>query len=131
MKHSVIRHCRAAATSFVIAAAALAAAAEPFVTRRYDVLPSIESYFTPDSGNPGDPFVFRVCGQGDNGAGVEDALRDYAAERGVTWPEGSGVEYLPASGCVEMRNTEANHALFRDVVARFAAFQIRVRAQFV
>ncbi len=29
MKHSVIRHCRAAATSFVLAAAALAAAADP------------------------------------------------------------------------------------------------------
>ena len=121
-----------AALLFLAFAAARAAADDAaLVTRRYDVLPSIESYFTPDSGNPGDPFVFRVCGQGDNGAGVEDALRDYAAERGVTWPEGSGVEYLPASGCVEMRNTEANHALFRDVVARFAAFQIRVRAQFV
>ena len=121
-----------AALLFLALAAARAAADDAaLVTRRYDVLPSIESYFTPDSGNPGDPFVFRVCGQGDNGAGVEDALRDYAAERGVTWPEGSGVEYLPASGCVEMRNTEANHAVFRDVVARFAAFQIRVRAQFV
>ena len=115
----------------LIAAARAAADDAALVTRRYDVLPSIESYFTPDSGNPGDPFVLRVCGQGDNGAGVGDALRDYAAERGVTWPEGSGVEYLPASGCVEMRNTEANHAVFRDVVARFAAFQIRARAQFV
>ena len=127
---SLIRHCRAAATSFVLAAAALAAAAEPLVTRRYDVLPSIESYFTPDSGNPGDPFVFTL-GSTDSAPLVGDALRDYAAERGVTWPEGSGVEYLPAYGCVEMRNTEANHAVFRDVVARFAAFQIRARAQFV
>ena len=121
-----------AALLFLALAAARAAADDAaLVTRRYDVLPSIESYFTPCSDNPGDPFVLRVCGQGDNGAGVGDALRDYAAERGVTWPEGSGVEYLPASGCVEMRNTEANHAVFRDVVARFAAFQIRARAQFV
>ena len=121
-----------AALLFLAFAAARAAADDAaLVTRRYDVLPSIESYFTPCSDNPGDPFVLRVCGQGDNGAGVGDALRDYAAERGVTWPEGSGVEYFPASGCVEMRNTEANHAVFRDVVARFAAFQIRARAQFV
>ena len=114
----------------LIAAARAAADDAALVTRRYDVLPSIESYFTPGSGNPGDPFVFTL-GSTDSAPLVGDALRDYAAERGVTWPEGSGVEYLPASGCVEMRNTEANHAVFRDVVARFAAFQIRARAQFV
>ena len=120
-----------AALLFLAFAAARAAADDAaLVTRRYDVLPSIESYFTPGSGNPGDPFVL-ACGSTDSAPLVRDALRDYAAERGVTWPEGSGVEYLPASGCVEMRNTEANHAVFRDVVARFAAFQIRVRAQFV
>ena len=113
-----------------LAAARAAADDAALVTRRYDVLPSIESYFTPGSGNPGDPFVL-ACGSTDSAPLVGDALRDYAAERGVTWPEGSGVEYLPASGCVEMRNTEANHAVFRDVVARFAAFQIRARAQFV
>jgi len=114
----------------LIAAARAAADDAALVTRRYDVLPSIESYFTPGSGNPADPFAL-VRGSTDSAPLVGDALRDYAAERGVTWPEGSGVEYLPASGCVEMRNTEANHALFRDVVARFAAFQIRARAQFV
>ena len=120
-----------AALLFLAFAAARAAADDAaLVTRRYDVLPSIESYFTPGSGNPGDPFVL-ACGSTDSAPLVGDALRDYAAERGVTWPEGSGVEYLPASGCVEMRNTEANHAVFRDVVARFAAFQIRARAQFV
>ena len=114
----------------LIAAARAAADDAALVTRRYDVLPSIESYFTPGSGNPADPFAL-VRGSTDSAPLVGDALRDYAAERGVTWPEGSGVEYLPASGCVEMRNTEANHAVFRDVVARFAAFQIRARAQFV
>ena len=122
----------ALAALLLLAFAAARAAADDaaLVTRRYDVLPSIVSYFTPDSGNPGDPFVL-ACGSTDSAPLVGDALRDYAAERGVTWPEGSGVEYLPASGCVEMRNTEANHAVFRDVVARFAAFQIRAQAQFV
>lgn len=126
-----LRAALAALLFLALAAPARAAADDAaLVTRRYDVLPSIVSYFTPDSGNPGDPFVFTL-GSTDSAPLVGDELRDYAAERGVTWPEGSGVEYLPASGCVEMRNTEANHAVFRDVVARFAAFQIRARAQFV
>ncbi len=123
------------AAALVVALAALAASAdpatEPLVSRRYDVLPFIDAYLLwPETFcDPGDPF--RYMAPQDIQPRFQAALRDYAAERGVTWPEGSGIEYCPFFGCVAMRNTEANHAVFRDVVARFAPFQVRCRVQFV
>ena len=127
MNHSVVRHCRAAATSFVLAAAAFAAAApaaaDALVDRSYPVLPSL------------DPLLYRPNDPGrewwdSHGPPVNDWLRDYASARGVTWPEGSSLVRSELFGRVDVRNTEANHALFRDIVARWQPQQIRVRFQF-
>ena len=60
----------------------------------------------------------------------EDWFRGYTAERGVSWPEGSSLAYSPLLGRIDVRNTEANHALFRRVVARWQPQQIRVSLQF-
>ena len=55
MKHSVIRHCRAAATSFVIAAAALAAAADPA-----PIGESVSSEELCRRANDGDMYAFQA-----------------------------------------------------------------------
>ena len=138
MNHSVVRHCRAAATSFVLAAAAVAAAApaaaDALVDRSYPVLPLIlETYLMsvdPDyDPNPNAPWCLSVP-RDPPLPSFEDWFRGYTAERGVSWPEGSSLVRSELFGRVDVRNTEANHALFRDIVARWQPQQIRVSLQF-
>ena len=98
-------------------------AADALVDRSYPVLPSL------------DPLLYRPNDPGrewwdSHGPPVNDWLRDYASARGVTWPEGSSLVRSELFGRVDVRNTEANHALFRDIVARWQPQQIRVRFQF-
>ena len=138
MNHSVVRHCRAAATSFVLAAAAFAAAApaaaDALVDRSYPVLPLIQETYLmsvdPDyDSNPNAPWRLGVP-RDPPLPSFEDWFRGYTAERGVSWPEGSSLAYSPLLGRIDLRNTETNHALFRDIVARWQPQQIRVRFQF-
>ena len=138
MNHSVVRHCRAAATSFVLAAAAFAAAApaaaDALVDRSYPVLPTIQEAHLqsvdPDyDPNPNAPWRLSVP-RDPPLPSFEDWFRGYTAERGVSWPEGSSLAYSPLLGRIDVRNTEANHALFRRVVARWQPQQIRVSLQF-
>ncbi len=139
MNHSVVRHCRAAATSFVLAAAAFAAAApaaaDALVDRSYPVLPTIQEAHLqsvdPDyDPNPNAPWRLSTGPTTPPLTSFEDWFRGYTAERGVSWPEGSSLAYSPLLGRIDVRNTEANHALFRRVVARWQRQQIRVSLQF-
>ena len=139
MKPSVIRHCRAAATSLVtalvaLAAGAAAAADDALVDRSYPVLPPIQEAYLqsvdPDyNPYPNAPWDIRAP-RNPPLPSFEDWFRGYTADRGVSWPEGSSLTYSPLLGRIDVRNTEANHALFRDIIARWQPQQIRVRFQF-
>ena len=90
----------------------------PLVTRSYPVLPTIEETELEALGEIGDDgFVIQMS---PDKISTSDWLRGYAAERGVSWPEGSEVAYLPSIGRVRMRNTEANHAILRDILAEWS-----------
>ena len=117
-------------------AVATARAQDPatLVDRSYPVLPPIQEAYRlsvdPDyDPNPNAPW--RLSAPRDPPLpSFEDWFRDYTAEYGVTWPEGSSRSYLPLFGRIDVRNTEANHALFRFIVARWQPQQIRVNFQF-
>ena len=117
-------------------AAAAARAQDPatLVDRSYPVLPLIlETYLMsvdPDyDPNPNAPWCLSVP-RDPPLPSFEDWFRGYTADRGVSWPEGSSLAWLPLFGRIDVRNTEANHALFRRVVARWQPQQIRVSLQF-
>ena len=117
-------------------AAAAARAQDPatLVDRSYPVLPLIlETYLMsvdPDyDPNPNAPWCLSVP-RDPPLPSFEDWFRGYTADRGVSWPEGSSLAWLPLFGRIDVRNTEANHALFRSIVARWQPQQIRVSLQF-
>ena len=94
MKHSVIRHCRAAATSFVIAAAALAAAAAPATNALTDAPFTIkdaldrahqhEKAFAESGTYP--TMLFRSVVRGEDGDGTFWTVR-YEGNRYGEWPD--------------------------------------------
>ena len=117
-------------------AAATARAQDPatLVDRSYPVLPPIQETYLQSVDHDYDPdpnAPWRLStGPTPPLTSFEDWFRGYTAERGVTWPEGSSLSYLPLLGRIDVRNTEANHALFRFIVARWQPQQIRVNFQF-
>ena len=111
------------------------AAADALVDRSYPVLPLIQEAHlqsvNPDyDSNPNAPWRLSTGPTTPPLTSFEDWFRGYTAERGVSWPEGSSLAYSPLLGRIDVRNTEANHALFRRVVARWQPQQIRVSLQF-
>lgn len=111
------------------------AAADALVDRSYPVLPTIQEAHLqsvdPDyDSNPNAPWRLSTGPTTPPLTSFEDWFRGYTAERGVSWPEGSSLAYSPLLGRIDVRNTEANHALFRRVIARWQRQQIRVSLQF-
>ena len=111
------------------------AAADALVDRSYPVLPLIQEAHlqsvNPDyDSNPNAPWRLSTGPTTPPLTSFEDWFRGYTAECGVSWPEGSSLAYSPLLGRIDVRNTEANHALFRRVVARWQPQQIRVSLQF-
>ena len=112
-------------------ATSAAPAAEPLVARSYPVLPTIEATKILDCGAPDDQDgPFRISKPNALEPPTSVWLKGYAAARGVTWPEGSDLVYEPYRGEVRAFNTEANHAILRDILAQWQRQAIRTSAQF-
>ena len=90
----------------------------PLVTRSYRVAPTIEEAKLPALYAIGDDDI-TIFTSSDT-ISTSDWLREYAAERGVSWPVGSELAYLPSIGQVRVRNTETNHTILRDILAQWS-----------
>ena len=116
----------------LLALAAAADPAEPLVARSYPVLPIIDQTMVIDCGWEEEPNgLIRISKESDTEISTADWLKGYTAKRGVTWPEGSAIEWVPIRGEVRAFNTEANHAILRDIVAQWQRQAIRTSEQFV
>ena len=112
-------------------ATSAAPAAEPLVARSYPVLPIIDQTMMIDCGREEEPNgLIRISKESDTEISAADWLKGYTAKRGVTWPEGSAIEWVPIRGEVRAFNTEANHAILRDIVAQWQRQAIRTSEQF-
>lgn len=98
----------------------------PIVVTNYDVLSSFHDVVAnvgwDESGKPGahvDEF--------------DPRLKRLFAARGVTWPDGSYIRYLPIIGRLTVANTETNLALFWNALIGFfvVPFEIQIEVDFV
>ncbi len=106
------------------------------LNRMYDVLPSVGVKI--DDVRP----AVRAGGGGDSdframgGAGIGETRgdwKDFFAEMGVGWPQGSSIKYIPTIGKIIVANTAENLTVFESVlgVLNVVPFQIEIEARFV
>jgi type II secretory pathway component GspD/PulD (secretin) len=98
-----------------------AATALKMMMRIYDVLPNVGERDTAQASDVG------------GGGTSERDWKQYFAEMGVPWPEGSSIKYLPANGKIVVVNTEENLKIFDNVfeTLKVVPSQIEIEAQFV
>ena len=71
-------------------------------------------------------------GTSTNGGVHEDALREYFATMGLTWPNGSSIRYFPVSRLFALSTTIENHSRFDYILRSHLAYrQVEIQLQYV
>jgi general secretion pathway protein D len=106
------------------------------VNRMYDVLATVNdriATLAPEVGKGAAPARDKFIALGTGDTSERGDWKQFFADMGVPWPEGSKIKYLPSIGKISVANTADNLTIFEKILATLNVVpnQIEIEARFV